>query len=212
MCGSWVRCMDFFKKEGLHMRTPGLWIDTISMFSRCIEKMARTGVEWLHWLERKKGTVRPGRPTCLYIFGVGLFMFLTGWYGCSKNSNTPPSIQYGMEMCDSCHMVMSDERFGSVVRSSHGEEYRFDDVMCLARFLHEKKISGEIWVKTFDTLTWVRLSSVQFVQTSIQTPMGSGIIAVSQSYHIKPGESQLSWESILQNVQAFTSQGQRRNL
>ena len=54
-------------------------------------------------------------------------------------------IRYGEEVCDHCHMVIIDSRYGSELLTDKGKAYKFDAIECLIRF---KKENQSILIQT----------------------------------------------------------------
>lgn len=107
----------------------------------------------------------------------------TGCPGGSARLDLPPDVRYGVDPCDRCGMIVSDERFASAYVSSAGATRRFDDLGCMTSFLVEQpEAVGVVWVHDQESRAWLRAPQATYVRTtSIKTPMGTGIVAVASA-------------------------------
>ncbi|MFN3803851.1 MAG: nitrous oxide reductase accessory protein NosL [Pyrobaculum sp.] len=91
-----------------------------------------------------------------------------------------PEIRLGVDKCAVCQMVIVDKRFAAVYRHE-GRWEKFDDVICLLRYLKEIGRLDDIknaYVYDYLSGRLVKASEAYFVITKkIPTPMGSGIVA-----------------------------------
>jgi copper chaperone NosL len=103
--------------------------------------------------------------------------------GCGREVNTeaPPRIVYGQDVCDRCNMIISEERYAAAYWNEAGEARRFDDIGGMLAHIEEhgeKAVS--FWVHDFETAEWIRAEEATFVVDSdLITPMGFGIVAFS---------------------------------
>lgn len=84
-------------------------------------------------------------------------------------------------------MSVSDPAFASEIISQENEVFKFDDLACLEKFRkkrNEVKIAA-IFVKEYETKQWLRYETSVMIKTGIETPMGSGRIAVSSNEKAK---------------------------
>lgn len=91
----------------------------------------------------------------------------------------PPDIRYGVDPCDRCGMIVSEERFSAGYVTSASAPRRFDDLGCMASYLVEapEPVSA-FWVRDHESRAWLRGPQATYVRTtSIVTPMGTGIVA-----------------------------------
>ncbi len=58
----------------------------------------------------------------------------------SSCSAQPEPFKYGSDECHVCKMTIMDPKFGCEVITHKGKVYKFDDVICLARFYEEGKV------------------------------------------------------------------------
>lgn len=107
-------------------------------------------------------------------------------YGCGVHeAKGPPMVHYGQDICHQCGMIISDSRFTAaclITEDGQRIAVAFDDVGCLIHALSEDASirSSECWIKDYDSQQWLNTELASFVQSGqIQTPMASGVLAVS---------------------------------
>jgi len=91
----------------------------------------------------------------------------------------PPSIRYGEDPCDECFMLINEGRYAATYATTGGQSRRFDDIGCLLAYndKHREDVAN-YWVADYGTQRWLLADKALFFKSdSIQTPMGSGIIA-----------------------------------
>ena len=102
--------------------------------------------------------------------------------GCeSVDADRPPRIRYGAEMCASCGMLISEERFAASLTTASGEVRNFDELGCLIRYRtgHPEPIR-HIWVHDYQRSGWLEASAAFFVHSrELATAMGSGLVALA---------------------------------
>lgn len=93
----------------------------------------------------------------------------------------PPEIIYGEDVCDRCHMIISDARYAAAYVTETGEVRRFDDVGDMLMYhLDNEEDVHLFWVHDFESETWLKADDAHFVQSDdLETPMGHGIAACS---------------------------------
>lgn len=96
---------------------------------------------------------------------------------CAGAPAGPPQVQWGVDECSHCHMILSDQRFAAVARDEGGDEARFDDLGCMASFFAERSPAGwRTWVHEADGARWLAAEEAWFVRLAGQrSPMGSGL-------------------------------------
>lgn len=95
----------------------------------------------------------------------------------------PPDINYGRDVCDQCHMIISEARYASAYRTASGEPFVFDDVGDMLAHLQDAGMPAgvTVWVHDFDSGDWVEAADAWFVHSqATQTPMGGGTIAYAR--------------------------------
>ena len=94
----------------------------------------------------------------------------------------------GPELCEHCHMTVSDPRFGGQLVTRKGRVFVFDDAGCLAAFVNSGVVRPDevhsVWVNDFlDPKRLLEAGAASYLKLdSLRTPMGSGVIAVSSGH------------------------------
>lgn len=91
----------------------------------------------------------------------------------------PPDLRAGEDVCDECHMIVSETRFAAGYRTADGAERLFDDIGDMAAFAaREREDVATWWVHDFAGGGWGRAEDASFVAGGdVKTPMGHGIVA-----------------------------------
>lgn len=113
---------------------------------------------------------------------------LSGLYliGCGATEIKPVEL-FPEDECANCRMSVSNPAFASEIISQEDEVFKFDDLACLEKFRkkrNEVKIAS-IFVKDYESRQWLRYETSVMIQTGIETPMGSGRIAVASNERAK---------------------------
>ncbi len=98
--------------------------------------------------------------------------------GCTDGGRVgPPEILYGVDVCDHCRMVISEERHAAAARPGEGER-RFDDPGCMIDYLGAQAGAPiAAWVHD-ESAAWLPIEEAWFVEDPDGgTPMASGILA-----------------------------------
>lgn len=114
------------------------------------------------------------------------FLFFLSLLGCSSSELKPVDI-YPEDMCSQCRMAISQQAFAAEIITQTEEVFKFDELGCLEKFKEkspELKITA-VFVKDYETKAWLPFERSVIVQTSLQTPMGSGKIAFADSIQAK---------------------------
>lgn len=122
------------------------------------------------------------------IGGFALGVVLTG---CAASRIEPEDI-FPEDNCAQCRMVVSDEQFASEIIDEHGEAYKFDDINCMLKFRTKRndvKIVAT-YLKDYETREWTPYERGTIVETSIETPMGSGKVAFADAIKAREFQKQ----------------------
>lgn len=112
--------------------------------------------------------------------GIILFIVLVGLSSCQAQ---PEPIQYGSDLCHNCKMTLMDEKFGCELITKKGKVFKFDDVVCLLRYLQagttaKQDISQLVVVNFGKKGEMLSVEKAFFlVSDHIQSPMGSNTAA-----------------------------------
>lgn len=95
----------------------------------------------------------------------------------------PEKFNYGKDICHSCKMGIIDPKFGCELITKKGKVYKFDDVICLHRFLKAGTIPAEeikqtVVINYEKQQDFLAVSKVIFVVApEVRSPMGSNAAA-----------------------------------
>lgn len=110
---------------------------------------------------------------------AALALFLLAGCGQQVNTEEPPKIVYGQDVCDRCGMIVSEENFAAAYWTEEGEARRFDDIGGMLAYISEEgEAVASYWVHDFASGDWIRAEEATFVMDGdLKTPMGFGIAA-----------------------------------
>jgi copper chaperone NosL len=102
--------------------------------------------------------------------------------GCTSSEVKPVDI-FAEDNCSQCRMTVSDERFASEIITDAGDVLKFDDLGCLLKYRsqHREQKIAATYIKDYETKQWLAYERAIIVETDIETPMGSGKIAFTDS-------------------------------
>jgi copper chaperone NosL len=102
--------------------------------------------------------------------------------GCVNGPAGPQQIEPG-DVCAFCKMAISQKRFAAEVVDKEANVRKFDDIGCMLRFVRDRgriHATQSLFVADYEDSKWLDASSELYVRSaSIQTPMASGLFAVS---------------------------------
>ena len=138
---------------------------------------------------------------------VGLVLVLA----CSPRG--PKDIRYGEELCDYCHMTITDPAFAAQLVTSTGKVHVFDDIGDLASFTTEGRVPADevygIWVNLFlHPAERIPVDDAVFLQSDrLRSPMSSGLAAfrsgvTADSLRGEIGGQILMWSDVLRRDRA----------
>ena len=129
-----------------------------------------------------------------------LALLAAAWLGaCAGGAAGPPAVRWGVDECSHCHMILAEERFAAVGRSAAGEEVRFDDLECAARFLADRAAeSWTAWAHDSAGPEWLPAAAAAYAATDTVTPMGSGLLAFASAEAARAagGGEPLGWSDV----------------
>jgi copper chaperone NosL len=111
-----------------------------------------------------------------------LFVAHILFVGCGASEVKPVDI-FAEDNCAQCRMAVSDERFASEIINGAGEVFKFDDLGCMLKYRasnHDMKIAATFW-KDYETKQWISYERAVIIETDVDTPMGSGKVALADS-------------------------------
>jgi copper chaperone NosL len=111
--------------------------------------------------------------------------------GCGSPEVKPVDI-YSEDMCSNCKMAFSDHRFASEIITDQNEVFKFDDIGCMLKFKVKRSAMKVVatYLKDYDTKEWIPYERAVIVETDVETPMGSGRVAFSDSMKAREFQKQ----------------------
>lgn len=160
--------------------------------------------EWYlhHRSERKMRLVPSVIPVCLISLAV---------LSSSCKAKTAP-FNYGKDNCHFCKMGIVDPKFGAEVITKKSKVFKFDDMICMVRFLKtgtitEEDIAKKVVVNYEVSNQFIDASTAVFlVADEMKSPMGSnaGAFASKAATEKVNGQGKgllLSWNELYQKLQ-----------
>lgn len=101
----------------------------------------------------------------------------------SSCSTKPEPFKYGKDDCYFCKMGIVDPKFGGEVITKKGKVYKFDDIICMVRYLKsgilkEEKIAQRVIINFEKENDFLDVSKTTFwVNPELRSPMGSNTAA-----------------------------------
>lgn len=104
----------------------------------------------------------------------------------SKRDPKPVEIYPEEDVCETCRMLITDQRFAAEFIPRKGRSKKFDDPICMIRYFDmAKKLDLGItpedvvayYVKDYLTKEWIKAKEATFVRADIVTVMGFGVVA-----------------------------------
>lgn len=117
---------------------------------------------------------------------LALLAVMVMLHGCAKTGDPVPVDIYPEEdVCETCRMLITDQRFASECIMKKGRAKKFDDVICMIRYFDMAATLGiakrgdvrAYFVKDYDSKEWVEAAKAYFVKANVVTVMGYGVVA-----------------------------------
>lgn len=98
---------------------------------------------------------------------------------CAERTAAPAGIRLGEDACAQCRMTIVSERTAAQIVEPGVDPIMFDDLGCLRNYLAAQQIGARALVFVADHRTgeWIDAAAAVFTQTTVQTPMSSGLVA-----------------------------------
>ena len=157
-------------------------------------------VEWYRIHKMKKKTKLTASTAAVLMFSLVVT---------SCSAKTEP-FNYGKDECSFCKMTIIDTKFGGEVVTKKTKVYKFDDVICMIRFLQsgkveEKEIAQKMVINFEKENDFIDVNKTVFcISPELRSPMGSNAGAFNSmdaSQKAKAGkEGQLlNWNELYKN-------------
>ena len=127
------------------------------------------------------------QPAAVFLF-VLIGIVSIALVACGGNKDPKPVNLVKGDKCVSCGATIADHSaFASEIIGVDGNVYRFDDFKCLESFMRKSDApkSAAVFVKDYDTRTWIPFDQATVVRTGIATPNRSGKVAFKDSTRAK---------------------------
>jgi len=140
----------------------------------------------------------------------GLLALVLVSCGDDVRADAPPKINHGHDVCDRCHMIISEERYSSGLVGEDGEKRIFDDAGEMVAFMQENPgiyDDWRVWVHDYDSVKWIDGKTAHYVHSMHAiTPMGSGVLAFESRHHAdehaeQHGGTVMNWQTLLSSFQ-----------
>lgn len=126
-------------------------------------------------------------------------------FSCSAQ---PEPFKYGKDVCHTCKMSIVDPKFGCQLITSKGKIFKFDDIVCLSRFLksgsvQEKDIKQEVVINFEKENDFLDVNKTFFVVgPEVKSPMGSHAAAfankeAAEKFNAGKTGTILTWKELL---------------
>lgn len=122
----------------------------------------------------------------------------------------PEPFRYGKDECESCRMVISDQRFGAEIVTHKGRVHKFDDIGCMADFVKDGSLAeSEVkdrYVSNFNLPnTFIAVGQAHFLRGGVKSPMGSDAPAFATESELNAVKAKLQagepsiWPKVLED-------------
>lgn len=140
------------------------------------------------------------------VVAASFFIFFTS---CSTK---PEPFNYGKDVCYTCKMGIVDPKFGGEVITKKGKVYKFDDMICMTRFLKsgevkEDQIRQNVTINFQKQNDFIHVNNATFyVSPDLKSPMGgnaAGFISQQEAESFKgQGNGQImNWDELYKTFQ-----------
>lgn len=127
-------------------------------------------------------------------------------------SAQPEPFKYGKDVCHTCRMGIVDPKFGSEIVTGKGKVYKFDDVICMNRFirsgtLQEKEIKQTVVINFEKENDFLDVHTCYFVWSpEIRSPMGANAAAfrnreAAEKFNAAKKGEVLNWAALAAKLQ-----------
>jgi len=168
--------------------------------------MLAFGVWFTEWYLHHKSEKRAKKRN--YIMVLPVIIFSAMMVSCSVK---PEPFKYGKDDCYFCKMGIVDPKFGGEVITKKGKVYKFDDIICMARYLksgllNENDIAQKVAINFEKENDFLDVSKTTFwVSPELRSPMGSNTAAFSS---LQAAEKQkagkegplLNWDEVYNKI------------
>lgn len=120
----------------------------------------------------------------IFILAVASMLILAAGCGRSESGKPKPvPINEGVDKCEVCNMLISDDQHATQIILKDGRALKFDDIGDLFAWT-EKNGTDDVsvrYVRDYHTKEWIELEAAHFVyDPSFKTPMGYGVYSFKE--------------------------------
>ena len=123
----------------------------------------------------------------------------------------PEPINYGVDECEFCRMLITDNKYGAELVTDKGKIYKFDSIECLVDFTLAKNLTGDqtqtLLITDFSSPgNFVDARSAYYVRNNeFRSPMGLNVMAFGENtlmlkFVSENGGDVLSWVELIEIV------------
>ena len=121
----------------------------------------------------------PARCVLMFCGAVILAMLIAACSGSVTAELSPPTINYGEDICEFCGMIISEERYAAGYLTRNGGERIFDDIggMVISHLQKQENVTA-FFVHDCEESNWIRAETAHYVLSlDLTTPMLHGVAA-----------------------------------
>jgi copper chaperone NosL len=113
------------------------------------------------------------------IRGLLVLALASGAAACGTATVEPVVIDLGRDACSHCRMAIVSTSTAAQIVAPGDEPVLFDDLGCLRDFVAASPLPADavVYVADHRTGQWVNARSAVFTKSTVDTPMGSGLLA-----------------------------------
>lgn len=153
-------------------------------------------VWFLEWRRKNKKTMIRNKKLLVAVASIFIVLAMTG---CNPQ---PEKIVFGKDNCAECKMTIMDPKFGAEIVTKKGKVYKFDDVHCVAGFMHRRaiemaEIHQTLFVNYNDSNEFINVGAAEFVVSSeLRSPMGGNAGAFKNAVEAKNKSGEISGSKV----------------
>jgi copper chaperone NosL len=141
---------------------------------------------------------------------IGILLVLILFFaGCEPK---PQPINFGIDTCVYCIMLISEHQYGAVLVTNKGKVYKFDAVECMGAYYLEERIPGEnihsMWTVDFEHPGELinAEDAIYLYSPNLSSPMGLNVSAYGDPEFARSMQQQyegelIDWNKVLDLVE-----------
>ena len=159
--------------------------------------------EWYHHRKTEKNAKLKTNVLAIPVIALSVLI--------SSCSTKPEPFKYGKDDCYFCKMGIVDPKFGGEVITKKGKVYKFDDIICMARYiksgvLKENEIAQKVVINFEKENDFLDVSKTTFrVSPELRSPMGSNAAAYTSQQAAEKAKAGkegqiINWDELYNNI------------